>query len=381
MPEEKKKNEKIIKKKTRVSVSNTLNQMIFEQKDMNLQAFRMVMFYLAKINPERPEFTEVRVPLESYAEMLGVELNENAIDASTDLLMGYTLKTGEKIDGGYKVKNAKYNIFSVCRLLERISDGKRILEFKCSEDIKPLIFELQEKFTKFNVWNVLNLSNFQDIRMYMLLSQYKVAGSKTFTIEELKDKLKIEQTAYPKYKEFARTVLRKCQTALKERTDICFEFKSVGRPAHSVYFEISANDDYTILKYLEESAEPKQLPLPAEEEDDYEQLEMFGPADKFTPEERGEREEVCEGFQNEFFDEFTVDQLKELYELSKKHIDKVKMHDLLKEFGTGYQAHKAAMDVLIFEYVHSKILYCNAYPEPVKYRYKFIKDAVEGDWR
>ena len=262
VPKEEKKPKKVIKKKTRVTVSNTMNQMIFEQRNMTLQAFRMLMFYLAKINPKRPEFTMVKVPLETYADMLGVELNEKAIDESTTLLMGYVLKTGEIDKGSYIIKNSKYNIFSVCHLTERKSDGKLMLELKCSEDVKPLIFEMKGKFTGFSVWNVLNLSNFQDIRMYMLLSQYKVAGRQTFTIEELKDKLGISKDAYPEYKIFSRDVLKKCQKALEERTDIRFEFRSVGRPAHSVKFDIYPNENYRLLKYLEESENPEQPQLP-----------------------------------------------------------------------------------------------------------------------
>lgn len=377
MPRKKDNNEKVIKKKTKVTVSNTLNQMIFEQKDMNLQAFRMLMFYLAKINPARPDLTVVKVPLETYAEMLGVELNEQAIDASTDVLMGYILKTGTIDSGDYIIRNAKYSVFSVCRLTERKSDGKLMLEFKCSEDIKPLIYEIQSQFTMFNVWNVLNLSNFQDIRMYMLLSQYKVAGSKTFTLEELKDKLGINRNSYPEYKEFARTVIKKCQKALKERTDICFEFKSVGRPAHSVYFEISPNTDYTILKYIaEERAQqddrPKQLPGQMGLDDlDYAAEEQP------TIENRDKRDEICFGFSDEIFDEFTDNRLRELHELAMPHVTQ-EMRDLHHRLGPLMAAQMAASD-----YIKQKIRYCNSYKEPIpkSRRYGFIRKAVDENWR
>ena len=375
MPRKKDNNEKVIKKKTKVTVSNTLNQMIFEQKDMNLQAFRMLMFYLAKINPARPDLTEVRVPLEIYAEMLGVELNEQAIDASTNMLLGYVLKTGRVDAGEYIILNAKYSVFSVCRLAERKSDGKRVLEFKCSEDVKPLIFEMQSKFTMFNVWNVLNLSNFQDIRMYMLLSQYKVAGTKTFTLEELKDKLGINQNSYPEYKEFARTVLKKCQKALKERTDICFEFKAVGRPAHSVYFEISKNEEYTILKYLEEVAEPKQLPAGSldDEDDFYEQTSI----DDVLERDLEEREEICAGFGDEIFREFTLEQLRELKELAFHNIDTadVDRHD------RHLKNRLVAQQYAISDYIRGKIRYCNAKGDEVEHRLGFIRKAVAEDWR
>lgn len=381
MPEEKKDTKKeVIKKKTKVTVSNTLNQMIFEQKDMNLQAFRMVMFYLAKINPKRPDLTTVKVPLETYAEILGVELNEQAIDASTELLMGYRLKVGEVIEGEYRVKNAKYNIFSVCRLLERISDGKRMLEFKCTDDIKPMIFELQEKFTKFNVWNVLNLSNFQDIRMYMLLSQYKVAKTKTFKLAELKEKLGIDKEAYPEYKIFARDVLKKCQRSLGDRTDIKFEFKSIGRPAHSVCFDIEENENYKILKYLDEpkeqapASDPDQITI-----DDWNYGEN-SEEDRETAkqEERERREEICYGLSDPIFDEFDHDQLRELVKYALEKVIENRTEKIDKD--AQYLSRKDAAERNASLYIEEKILYVNVRGAKSN-RYSYILKAVKNDYQ
>ena len=364
MANKEKKDDKIIKKKTRVTVSNTLNQMIFEQKDMNLQAFRMVMFYLAKINPKYPDRTEVKVPLEKYAEMLGVELNEQSIEASTNMLMGYIIKTGRVDMGDYIVLNAKYAFFSTCKLIERKSDGKRILEFKCSDDIKPMIFELKEKFTHFDVWNVLNLSNFQDIRMYMLLAQYKVAGKVTLSLEQLQGKLGIDKGAYPEYKIFARDVLKKCQKSLKERTDICFEFSAVGRPTHSIRFTINKNEDYKMLKNLDDPEEP----IVVLDDNQRELVEAV---------ERENRSKICCGFDDEIFDEFTSEQLQELkdiafhktdLEVEERHYNVLNDKIMAKEYA-------------IAEYIAQKIRYCNANKKPVPYRNKFIKGAIEGDWK
>lgn len=375
MSEEKKDTKKeVIKKKTKVTVSNTLNQMIFEQKDMNLQAFRMVMFYLAKINPKRPDLTTVKVPLETYAEILGVELNEQAIDASTELLMGYRLKVGEVIEGEYRVKNAKYNIFSVCRLLERISDGKRMLEFKCTDDIKPMIFELQEKFTKFNVWNVLNLSNFQDIRMYMLLSQYKVAKSKTFKLDELKEKLGIDKEAYPEYKIFSRDVLKKCQKSLGDRTDIKFEFKSIGRPAHSVRFDIEENENYKILKYLEE---PKEQ-APASDPDQLTIDDWSEDMETVLQEKREQREEICYGLSEKIFDEFSDDQLRELVKFALEKVSESRVAKI--DMDARYLSRKEAMELNASRYIEEKILYVNVRGAKSN-RYSYILKAVKNDYQ
>lgn len=382
--EEKKKDNKLIKKKTRVSVSNTLNQMVFEQKDMNLQAFRMLMFYLAKINPKRPEFTEVKVLLTEYAEMLGVELNEQAIDKSTDMLLGYVVKLEPKQseNSKYEELSNKVQLFTQSRLLRRKSDGALMLTFKCHDELKPHIFNLQSQFTKFEVWNILNLSNFQDIRMYMLLSQYRVAGTRTLTLEELKKHLGIDKDAYPEYKEFARTVLKKCQKSLKERTDICFEFKAVGRPARSVCFEISPNTDYKILKYLDETEEAPQLPEQSQGytygDEKYDQTSIFDD-DVSDPlaNERELRAEVCEGFQDVFFDEFTLDRLKEFRELAYKHIDP----DEVDSVESWMHGRREAYDYVLLNYVRSKIIMCNAKGEEIESRLGFIRKAIADNYK
>lgn len=367
---------KIIQKKSKATVSNSLNEMFFEKKDITLQAFRMMMFYLAKIDPTRPEFTEIQVPLVDYAEMLGVELNEDAIDKSTDLLLGYIVKIEPKQTEGseYEELSNKVQLFTQSKLLRRKKDGELLLTFKCHEELKPHIFNLRSQFTKFEVWNVLNLNNFQDMRMYMLLSQYRTAGERTIELVELKERLGISKDAYSEYKEFARTVLKKCQASLAERTDIRFEFKSVGRPAHSVYFKIYKNDEYQILKYLEE---PGRVQLPAGEEqlvygDGSVQMTISGDP---LEHERDARAAICEGFQEEFFDDFSLDQLREFAELAMPHLDKVAIHDLKLTMSFD-----DARSQVLCDYVKAKILYVRSNGAD-RSTIGYIRKAIAEDYR
>ena len=382
MPKASKKDTKLIQQKTKASVSNSLNEMFFEQKDMTLQAFRMFMFYLAKIDPQRPEFTEISVPLAEYAKMLGVELNEKAIDKSTDMLLGYVVKLEPKVseDSEYEELSHKVQMFSQSKLLRRRKDGELLLTFKCHDELKPHIFNLQQKYTKITVWNILNLSNFQDMRMYMLLSQFKTVGERTIELSELKVMLGINKDAYSEYKEFARTVLKKCQKALKERTDICFEFKSIGRPAHSVYFEIFSNADYTILKYLNETEETKPLPAADEEKDDLVygdgSIQMVMDIEDPLAHERGLREEICEGFQNTDFDEFTLDQLKEFRKLAAPHVDL----EEVDRVDSWMHDRRAAYEKVLCDYVLSKVLYVNSEGADHS-RLGYIRKAIVEDYR
>lgn len=370
MPKNDKKNTKLIAKNSKATVSNTLNEMFFEQKDMTLQAFRMLMFYLAKIDPKKPDRTEISVPLCEYAKMLDVELNEKAIDKSTTMLLGYVVNIETKDDGEFEELSNKVQVFSQSKLKRRKKDGELILTFKCHDELKPHIFNLQSKFTKFEVWNILNLSTFQDMRMYMLLSQYRVAGERTIELEVLKEKLGIAKGAYPEYKIFARAVLKKCQQALKERTDISFAFKAVGRPAHSIYFQIEKNEEYTILKYLDESQESEQ-PKTLE----YEQLEIEDP-ETLDYMKRQERENICCGFGGREFDEFDEKQLKELRDLAWNMVDDddvERQEDILHNRPLAHQS-------VVSKYILQKIHRCNTHSKPVPHRYSFIRKAVAEDW-
>lgn len=221
-----------------ISLSNELNTMAWRRGEMTLQALRIVFLYLSLINPLTPDFTDVTVHLSSYALMLGVELNECAIGKSCQLLREYKFKFGEPLDG---MPAPRYSFFSICQLSHRKSDGALVVELKCSDEIKNHIFELRQNYTSFSATNVFKLNDLRAIRLYMLLAQYRVIKRRTITLVDLKRYLGIDDEAYAEFKLFSRDVLKTCQTALKKHTDITFTFRSVGRPTHSVLFEISGN--------------------------------------------------------------------------------------------------------------------------------------------
>ena len=299
----------LVTKSSKANMSNTLNEMFFE-KIMSLQELRFFLVYLSKINPKTPEKTEISYTLEEYSEILGVELNEKDIHKTVDELLSRVVNVRpEELSEDVIEEIIKTPLFKRCRMTRRKSDNKWYLTFDCSDDVKPHIFKLTKRFTTLEIWNVINLGNFQDARMYMLLRQYRTAGERTIPLKELKEMLGIEPNAYPEYKIFARDVLKKCQKALAEYTDIKFEFNAVGRPAKSVHFTISKNDNYKLPKFLEEQ--------------ELDQVSLF----EGVPEEPAE-EDPLRFIMDALPPELTREQVQALIELALPHMPYEGMHNV-----------------------------------------------------
>ena len=159
-----------IRKKDKATLSNVLNEMIYEKK-MSLQEFRLFLLYLAKIDPKNPNQTEVTFSLQQYSALLGVELNESALFAVMDKLLKRLVSIRPEIMPEYAIDGRiRCQLFSKCFMFKAKSDGKWYMSFKCHDDIKPYLFDFKGNFTEFEFWNAINLHSFHEIRLYMLLT-------------------------------------------------------------------------------------------------------------------------------------------------------------------------------------------------------------------
>lgn len=358
-----KKDNQLVKQSDTATLSNILNEMFYEEK-MTLQELRFFVVYLSKINPKNPDKIEVSFSLEEYSDLLGIELNEQKMKAVTRKLMRYVVSVRPKVlEPGIRQHIMNRQLFAKSDLRQRESDGRWMLTFSCHEDIKDHLFDLKSEFTSLEVWNVLNLSNFQDARMYMLLCQYRGIGHRTVDLDELKKMLGINLKAYPEYKEFARTVLKKCQKALKEYTDIEFDFRAIGRPAKSVYFTIRRNKDYKLPKFLEAEEAMVVDALPADDDGQTSLFEdsdiPFDPADPYSLSNTA----LPQGL--------TKKEIEHLRELALQHMPYDAIHTLDDK------------DMWLYHYFREKVTLMHAQRKTVaeKAVYKWLCGAVAGNWK
>lgn len=106
--------------------------------------------------------------------------------------------------------------------------GQGFVDVQFYSELRDYLLQLKEKFTQYDIKNILRIKSFASIRMYELLKQYEHIGKRQFSVEELKHLLKVEDK-YKLYADFKRYVLNRAKKDLEKYCDIGFDFKEVKR--------------------------------------------------------------------------------------------------------------------------------------------------------
>lgn len=125
----------------------------------------------------------------------------------------------------------------------RTNKKSGIAYVRLDEDLVPYLFDLKEKFTQYQLYNILGMKSAFSVRLYELLKSYEIQKTKTFDLEELKCLLMVEDVkSYARFPDFRRYVLEKAQEEINELTDINIDFEPIhrGRKVVKVTFRITA---------------------------------------------------------------------------------------------------------------------------------------------
>jgi len=102
----------------------------------------------------------------------------------------------------------------------KINKNSEKVFIEIDRTIAPFLFELKEKFTKYQLYNILAMKSAFSVRIYELLKSYAYQKNKTFDLEELKRLLEVENVkSYVRFPDFRRKVLEKAQEEINELTD------------------------------------------------------------------------------------------------------------------------------------------------------------------
>lgn len=133
----------------------------------------------------------------------------------------------------------------LCAWLSKAKTNKKsgIAQIKIDEDLAPFLYDLSEKFTEYQLYNILEMKSQYSIRFYELFKshEWKKHTTMDFDIDELKRLLMVEDIkSYSNFKDFRKKVLEPAISEINEQTDLIVSFSTVnkGRKVIMVKFAI-----------------------------------------------------------------------------------------------------------------------------------------------
>jgi plasmid replication initiation protein len=123
----------------------------------------------------------------------------------------------------------------------RVNKKSGLARIEIDRDLAPYLFDLGQRFTQYQLHNILAMKSAFSVRIYELMKSYSFQKSKTFDIDELKHLLMVENVkSYSNYKDFRIYVLEKAQSEINELTDINIHIEPIfkGRKVVKVKFRI-----------------------------------------------------------------------------------------------------------------------------------------------
>ncbi|WP_066297399.1 replication initiation protein [Bacillus sp. FJAT-29937] len=210
------------------------NSIIESQYKLTLQEQRILLITASKVQPSDEDFKPYKFRVTDLIEKMGVGSQTSMYSYIKNVVKGLQSKTVE-FKKGNRTMIANWLVTSIYEDQE----GTVILKF--NPDLKDFFLQLKERFTTYQLENVIQLNSVYSIRIYELLKQYENLKKRSFTIDELRDKLGIEKTKYKQYGHFKDRVINAAQQELAEKTDISFTFEEEkkGRKVVGIIFRIN----------------------------------------------------------------------------------------------------------------------------------------------
>lgn len=126
--------------------------------------------------------------------------------------------------------------------LAKVTTNKKsgIVEVKLDEDLVPYLFDLGQRFTKYQLKNILGMKSQFSVRFYEIAKSYEFKQAITFDLDDLKRQLMVDDVpSYANFKDFRKKVLEPAEREINDLTDISISFQPIKRGRKVVQIQLS----------------------------------------------------------------------------------------------------------------------------------------------
>jgi plasmid replication initiation protein len=140
-------------------------------------------------------------------------------------------------------------------------DGVGQVKIVFTSDVIKYITRLEEEFTSYQLEKVGNMTSFYAVRIYELLAQHRVIGSRTLNLKNLRETLQIAPDEYKLTADFIRKVIEVAVDQINKHSDLAvkYESKKTGRAITDFVFKIRAKANKSAIKISDDQKIRDQL--------------------------------------------------------------------------------------------------------------------------
>jgi plasmid replication initiation protein len=307
-----------------ITKSNTIIESTYK---LSLQEQRILLITASKVQPNDEDFKAYKFRVRDLINKISAGNQVNSMYTYLkEVIKGLQSKTIE-----YRRGNKTFVTNWLVTSIYEETEGTIML--KLNPDLKDFFLQLKERFTSYQLENVIQLNSVYSIRIYELLKQYEYMQKRSFTLEELRKKVGIEQNKYKQYGHFKDRVINVAKRELDEKTDIGFTFEEIkkGRKVTGIVFYIKSKT----------SEEENSSPVEREANPEFEKADL---------QYRLKQLKVSSDKINHLFEHYSLDQIKRNVEYCEQ-----KEHTVTSIGGFTYKAISsdyASSEVQLFEAGH-----------------------------
>jgi plasmid replication initiation protein len=231
------------------------NNLIRARYNLTLNEQRIILYSVSLLDREKKDFDIVRFQVSDLTRLLdttGERYTEFRNIAKGLMSKALTINTKES-----------ELVTSWLSSMEYIRD-EGIVELEFSKKLIPYLLQLQEKFTRYELKNILSLQNKYSIRVYELLKswEYKKKPKEIF-LEDLRKYLGIGEDEYLRFSNFENRVLKVTRDEINQYTDLNINYEKLktGRRITSIRFFIEPKDieKEIYIDYLKKTYSVKEM--------------------------------------------------------------------------------------------------------------------------
>ena len=209
------------------------NSLIHSKYDLSLEEQRILLSIASLVQPEDEHFKTYQMSVSEFANLTNVEVDSkySKLRRITKKLMSRVLE----IEDSQRFYQLHW--LSSCTYIK----GQGIIELRISDELKPYMLQLKERFTTYHLSNILKMQSKYSIRMYEIMKAHQYQKEFKIDIDVLKTILKCES-----YKQWSHIRTRVIEPSVKEinyYTDLLIDYKPIktGRSISTLEFTVKDN--------------------------------------------------------------------------------------------------------------------------------------------